>query len=126
MAILYKLFYKITNGDSLAGIHDCFLVTANNASTLIDALKAVYIKIYVSDQYLIKFDNLLIHTLEYHSEQNSEFIFDKAKRLVIYDYKEYILPKPNEVRVIDFPDFSTSTPAIYINFYEFVPLQKKT
>ena len=42
MALLINIFSKMTNVGSIAGIHDCFLVTSDNVSTLLDTLKPSY------------------------------------------------------------------------------------
>lgn len=112
MALLFNMFSKMTNGASIAGIHDCFLVTSDNVSTLLDTLKAVYMQIYIYDEYIANFDVLFIHNLEYLAKDN-EYSFDKIKRVVTTEKgKNYYLPDPIKLDVNDYPDLSTSTPAI--------------
>ena len=112
MALLFNMFTKMTNGGSIAGIYDCFLVTTDNALTLLDNLKAVYMQIYIYDEYIDNFDVLFVHHLEYLAKEN-EYSFDKQNRLVTNAKgKKYYLPKPIKLDKNDYPDWSTSTPAI--------------
>lgn len=111
MALLFKLFNKITDGGNISGIHDCFLVTADNVENLLDSLRAVYMKIYVYDEYITEFDALFIHYIEYLSKEN-EYLFDKENRVLITRGKKYFIPKPLEVDRNNFPDLQTSTPAM--------------
>ena len=110
LALLYNLFSKMTNGASIAGIHDCFLVTADNALTLLDTLKAVYMKIYIYEEYIVQFYSLFIHQLEYlYNKKDLEF--DRENRILKVNNKVFRLPKP-DFDVRNFPDLNTSTPAI--------------
>lgn len=56
IAILFEDFNKI---GSLYTVHDCFATTANCVPYLINNLKSVYIKLYSSNDYLVKFDNFV-------------------------------------------------------------------
>ena len=112
MALLINIFSKMTNVGSIAGIHDCFLVTSDNVSTLLDTLKAVYMQIYMYDEYITKFDQLFMLNLEYLAKDN-EYYFDKHNRTVIIrNNKKYYIPDPIHLNVNDFPDLKTSTPVI--------------
>lgn len=112
MALLFKLFKRITNGASISSIHDCFLVTSDNVVNLLDCLRAVYMKIYIYDEYITEFDALFVHYLEYLAKEN-EYIFDKENRVLTTSTgKKYSIPKPVEVDRNNFPDLLTSTPAI--------------
>lgn len=51
IALLYEIFSKEDN--NIYTIHDCFAVTADKVSYLIDVLKGVYIKIYSDEAYLL-------------------------------------------------------------------------
>lgn len=102
----------MTNGGSIAGIHDCFLVTSDNASTLLNTLKAVYMKIYIYDKYIVNFDKVFVNNIE-HLAKDNEYHFYKQKRIVNTENgKTYHLPSPISLHVNDFPDLETSMPAI--------------
>lgn len=112
MAFLLNIFSTISNGGSIAGIHDCFLVTAENTSTLLDTLKAVYMEIYIYDENRTKLDALFVHNIEYIAKDN-EYHFDKQNRLVItQEGKKLSLPNPIHLDKKDMPDLNTSAPAI--------------
>ena len=49
---------------SIYTVHDCFAVSANNVSNLLELLKLTYIKIYSDETYLIKLDKGIIDNIK--------------------------------------------------------------
>ena len=62
IALLYK-FLRANSVSNIYTIHDCFAVSANNVSLLINLLKGVYIKIYSDDIYLKTLDTHIRNTI---------------------------------------------------------------
>src|SRR3978361_325201 len=66
LTLLVKLFVEQSNHFQFYAIHDCFVVPCNKVPLLFDLLKAVYISIYLDDNYLRNFDqglkkNIITH-----------------------------------------------------------------
>jgi DNA-directed RNA polymerase len=111
MSLLHKQFSSIY-GDQfiqLYSVHDCFGTTCDKVFVLKTILASVYTDLYSSNQYLLKFDNCILDSIE----NQTDLTLDRNKRTVINsDGKKFILNdvewvinnkylSPKEVRKID-------------------------
>ena len=72
-----NLFDK--NMTNFYSVHDCFAVTCNHVSLLIDLLKFAYCIIYTNKNYLIEFeDNFLNHILKIYGSN----CYDPITRII--------------------------------------------
>ena len=63
LMLLLNSFFNYNLND-IYTIHDCFAVTCNNASFLIDLIKLVYIKLYSDEIYLLKLDQQILNNIK--------------------------------------------------------------
>jgi DNA-directed RNA polymerase len=99
LCLLVDSFYNIYNNNNKVkidtnfyAIHDCFATTYNKFEDLINLLKAVYIKIYIEDDFLIKFDKDIQDYIKSIYGKNSL----KNNKLEIFN--------ENGVNIINFPN----------------------
>jgi len=72
LALLLDFYFKgARNVKNIYTIHDCFAVTANNVSNMMDLLKLTYINIYSEDTYLKKLDKGIIDNIKLVYGENS-------------------------------------------------------
>jgi len=101
-ASVVALLYKSLQGIDLYTIHDCFAVTADNVPRLINDLQLAYIDIYVSNNYLLKFDNYLrTRIYNIHGEKVLENINDKYINIPNGDNKYKTIAFPEVMEVIE-------------------------
>ena len=93
IAILFEDFNKI---GSLYTVHDCFATTADCVPYLINNLKSVYIKLYSSNDYLVKFDSFVKNNL------------NKSFGDAVYTLNDTVIniPKKNKIEIVLFPDIN--------------------
>ena len=97
IALLYKELSE-NNSYDLYTIHDCFAVTADKVELLINLLKAVYLKIYSENLYLITLDKHIKHTII--NTFGRDVFTEDNKYIILLDHKEKIL-YPDINKVID-------------------------
>lgn len=101
-ASVVALLYKSLQGIDLYTVHDCFAVTADNVPRLINDLQLAYIEIYVSNNYLLKFDNYLrTRIYNIHGEKVLEKINDKYINIPNGDSKYKTILFPDVMEVIE-------------------------
>jgi DNA-directed RNA polymerase len=88
------LFDSDSNFKNFYSIHDCFAVTANNISKLIDFIKLVYINIYSDNQYIKKFDQGIVESIKL---QFGNEAFDDINKKIKINSMELDYPDVNEV-----------------------------
>ena len=101
MSLLYKEFsdqYKDDNVQ-LYYIHDCFGITSDKVSTLKTMLASIYIDLYSTDQYLLKFDKYILDYLENHCNNHDTWKnrLNKENRTIQLDEKKHCFKDVNWV-----------------------------
>lgn len=97
LALLLDSFFK-EGLYNIYTVHDCFGVTANNVSPLLENLKLAYIKIYSNETYLIKLDKCIRNNIKNMFGDtcfNDETLFIKWEKIeikfpdinIVLDYK---------------------------------------
>jgi DNA-directed RNA polymerase len=95
LALLTNFFFDSdSNMKNFYSIHDCFAVTANNVSQLINFIKLVYINIYSDNQYIKKFDQGIINNIKLQFGNES---FDDENKKIKFNNTELKYPDINEV-----------------------------
>src|SRR5699024_8529103 len=79
----------LDNCKSIYTVHDCFAVSANNVSNLLELLKLTYIKIYSDETYLIKLDKGIIDNIKNIFGESS--FNNKTREITVTDITEDII-----------------------------------
>jgi DNA-directed RNA polymerase len=82
---------------NIYAIHDCFAVTANNVTYLLDTLKVVYITIYSENSFLHVLNKAIIDNIKLHCGEES---FDDEKLLIYIKNTKKPISYPNISEVI--------------------------
>lgn len=93
LALLLDSYFKY-GLNNIFTVHDCFGVTANNVSSLLEILKLTYIKIYSKDTYLTKLDK---GVREYIKNVYGDTCFNEETRVIKVNIE-------NKDIEIEFPD----------------------
>lgn len=91
IALLHKDFKKVGN---IYTIHDCFGVTADNVPKLISILKAVYMRLYSENSYLLEFDKIIRLTINSICKDE---VFEKDGNFIN-------IPNGSKYKKVPFPD----------------------
>ena len=75
-------------------VHDCFAVTVNNVSNLLEFLKLTYIKIYSEETYLKKLDREILENIKSIYGNN---IYDESTRIIKINNIELEFPNIDTV-----------------------------
>lgn len=93
LALLLDFYFQGTKDiKNIYTVHDCFAVTANNVSNLLDLLKLTYVKIYSNDTYLRKLDKGIIDNIK---NVYGEHSFNDKTRIIHLSTNNTDIPFPD-------------------------------
>lgn len=97
MTMLLKLYFENYSSNNIYTVHDCFAVTCNNVSNLLETIKLIYIELYSKDAYLLKLDKQILRNIK---EIYGEDCYDKETRTIYIPSVDMKLQYPDVNNVL--------------------------
>lgn len=83
LALLIDNFFKENKFNNFYSVHDCFACTCNNVKLIAELLKQSYYKIYITDQFLLSFDENFKNSIKFQLSENS--FSEKTQTITVFD-----------------------------------------